>query len=84
MLLLPLPVHSATLLLLLLLLQLYARLNDQVFRDELLWDVSNPQNTADTYAMRVCSDLGLGCDWYDAIKGHLETRLQEVRQVRAV
>jgi hypothetical protein len=64
-------------------LQLYARLNDQVFRDELLWDVSNPQNTPDTYAMRVCGDLGLGCDWYDVIKGHLEMRLQEVRQVRA-
>lgn len=64
-----------------LLLQLYARLNDRVFRDELLWDVANPQNTPDTYAMRVCGDLGLGCDWYDAIKGHLESRLQEVRQV---
>ncbi|WIA40122.1 hypothetical protein OEZ86_013524 [Tetradesmus obliquus] len=61
-------------------LQLYARLNDRVFRDELLWDVANPQNTPDTYAMRVCGDLGLGCDWYDVIKGHLESRLQEVRQ----
>jgi hypothetical protein len=69
------------LLLPLLLLLLLLQLNDHVFRDELLWDVSNPQNTADTYAMRVCGDLGLGCAWYDAIKSHLEARLQEVRQV---
>lgn len=53
-----------------------------MFRDELLWDIANPQNTADTYAVRVCADLGLGCDWYDAIKSHLNMRLHEIKQVR--
>jgi hypothetical protein len=78
----PIELSQTLLLLLLLALQLYVRLHDRVFRDELVWDVSNPHNTADTYAMRVCGDLRLGCDWYDAIKSHLEARLQEVRQVR--
>lgn len=63
-------------------LQLYVRKGDQVFRDEVIWDVSNPQNTADTYAIRVCADLGLSCDWYDAITANLKSRIDEVRQVR--
>lgn len=61
--------------------QLFVRRGDEVFRDEVIWDVSNPQNTADTYAIRVCADLGLSCDWYDAITGNLKSRIEEVRQV---
>ncbi|KAF8062976.1 hypothetical protein HT031_003815 [Scenedesmus sp. PABB004] len=61
-------------------LTLRARLGDQVFRDELLWDVGNPQNTSDAYAMRVCADVGLGADWYGAIRGSLQARLDEVQQ----
>lgn len=61
--------------------QLFVRQGDQVFRDEVIWDVSNPQNTADTYAIRVCADLRLGCDWYDAITTNLKARLEEIRQV---
>lgn len=62
-------------------MQLFVRRGDEVFRDELVWDVSNPQNTADTYAIRVCADLGLSCDWYDAITANLKSRIEEVRKV---
>lgn len=57
------------------------RLGQQVFRDEVLWDVSNPVNGAEPYSVRVCADLGLGCDWFDAIRAHVQQRLDEVKQV---
>jgi len=63
------------------LLQLFVRFQDKVFRDEVLWDVGNPMNNADNYAIRVCEDLGLACDWYDAIRAYVTSRLEEVKQV---
>eukprot|EP00775_Hariotina_reticulata_P013240 gene13240-13370_t len=61
-------------------LQLYVRLQDKVFRDEVLWDVGNPMNNADNYAIRVCEDLGLACDWYDVIRAYVSSRLEEIKQ----
>jgi hypothetical protein len=57
------------------------RQGDQVFRDEVLWDVGNPVNGADAYAVRVCDDLGLNADWFDAIRAHVQQQLDDVKQV---
>lgn len=62
-------------------LQLHVRRGDQVFRDELTWDLGPPANTPPSYAAAVCTDLGLDATWYDAIVEQLASRLQEVRQV---
>lgn len=67
----------------LLLLQFYVRNGDQVFRDEVLWDVGNPVYDAQTYAVRVCTALGLEADWFDAIRTHVQQQLDDVRQVGA-
>ena len=62
-------------------LQFYVRRGDQVFRDEVLWDLGNPNNGCEPYAVRVCADLKLGADWFDAIRAHVQQRLDEVKQV---
>jgi hypothetical protein len=54
-----------------------------VFRDEVLWDVGNPVNGSEPYALRVCSALGLGADWFDAIRTHVQQQLDDVKQVGA-
>jgi hypothetical protein len=63
-------------------LQFFVRHGQQVFRDEVVWDVGNPVNGAEAYAVRVCADLGLGADWFDAIRAHVAQQLDDVRQVR--
>lgn len=55
-----------------------------MFRDEVVWNVGNPMNNADTYTVRVCSDLGLDCDWFDTIRAHVQQQLDEVKQVRGL
>jgi hypothetical protein len=72
-----------SLLLLLLLLQLYVRKGQRVFRDEVLWDVGNPVNGPEPYALQVCAALGLEADWFDAIRTHLQQQLDDVKQVGA-
>lgn len=62
-------------------LQFFVRMGDQVYRDEVLWDVSNPNSNAERYAERMCMDLGLSADWYDAIKAHVQQQLADIRQV---
>jgi hypothetical protein len=64
--------------------QLFVRHGSQVFRDEVVWDVGQPVNTPEAYAECVCADLGLGCDWFDAICGHVKDQLHEMRVVRRV
>lgn len=61
--------------------QFYVRQGERVFRDEVVWDVGNPHNVAEPYAVRVCADLGLGADWFDAIRAHVQQQLQDVKQV---
>jgi hypothetical protein len=58
------------------------RRGDRVFQDEVVWDVGNPLNTADAYVRHTCADLGLGHEWYEAIRTHLQQQLADVRQVR--
>jgi hypothetical protein len=65
-------------------LQFYVRHGQQVFRDEVVWDVGNPVNGAEAYAVRVCADLNLGADWFDAIRAHVAQQLDDVRQVGQV
>jgi hypothetical protein len=63
------------------LLKFFVRKDNEVFKDEVLWDVANPVNGADPYAVRVCCDLGLGADWFDAIRAHVQQQLDDVKQV---
>ena len=62
--------------------QVEAQVGDQVFRDEVQWDLGDPQNTAFSYANAVCCDLGLGWDFAAAITGAVELQLAAKRQVR--
>lgn len=62
--------------------QVEARLRDQVFKDEVEWDLADPQNTAFSYANAVCCDLGLGWEFAAAITGAVEAQLTAKRQVR--
>lgn len=61
--------------------QVEAQLRDQVFRDEVEWDMDDPQNTAFSYANAVCCDLGLGWVFAAAITGAVEAQLTAKRQV---
>ena len=44
--------------------------------------MDDPQNTAFSYAHALCSDLGLGCDFADAIMKAVEKQLAAKREVR--
>ncbi len=59
-----------------------AQLQDQVFRDEVDWDLSDPQNTPYKYASAVCYELGLDWDAATAVAAEVETQLQASWQLR--
>ena len=56
--------------------QVEVRLQDQIFRDEVDWDLADPQNTPYKYASAVCYELGLGWDAAAAVATAIETQLQ--------
>ena len=58
-------------------------MRDQIFEDEVEWDMDDPQNTAFSYAHAVCSDLGLGCDFATAVMIAVETQLAAALLVSA-
>lgn len=65
-------------------MQVEVQVQDRVIKDEVEWDMDDPQNTAFSYAHALCSDLGLGCDFAAAIMKAVETQLGAKREVRDV
>ena len=61
--------------------QVEAQLQDRVFRDEVDWDLSDPQNTPHKYASAVCYDLGLGWEAAAAIAAAVEEQLRVTHEV---
>ena len=62
--------------------QVEVQLQDQVFQDEMDWDLGDPQNTPWRYAHAVCFDLGLGWDAAAAVAAAVELQLRAKLEVR--
>ena len=58
-------------------MQVEARIADRIFKDEVEWDLTDPQNTPHSYAHGVCRDLGLSWDFAAAIAAALEQQIAE-------
>lgn len=67
-----------------LLLQVYVKRGNLVFKDVVDWDLSNPDNTAMAYAALTCQDLGLNASWCLDITTHVQGLIDELRQVMVV
>jgi len=52
-----------------------------MFRDEVNWDLADPQNTPYRYASAVCYELGLGWDAATAVAAAVEAQLQSKSEV---
>ena len=61
--------------------QVEVQLQDQVFCDEVDWDLADPQNTPYRYASAVCYELGLGWDAAAAVAAAVEAQLQSNSEV---
>ena len=61
-------------------LSIFARKDDEVFVDELDWDLNEPLNTAVFYTSSVCSDLGLDKSWFETICYYVQGRLDELNE----
>ena len=61
--------------------QVEVQVQDQVFRDEVLWDLADPQNTPYKYASAVCYELGLGWDAAAAVATAVEAQLHSKSEV---
>lgn len=57
------------------------QLSDQVFHDEMCWDLGDPQNTPHKYASAVCYDLGLSWAAAPIIAAAIELQLQSSSEV---
>lgn len=44
-------------------IKLDIRIGDMEYRDQIEWDVSNPENDPEEFAIKVCSDMGLGTEF---------------------
>ena len=62
-------------------MQISVQHEDELLRDSVQWDLSQPFSTPEQYASVLCEDLGLRYDWYKAIVEHVSELLLDCRQV---
>ena len=62
--------------------QIAVRLGDLLLRDTVVWDIAQPYNSAEAYAVMVCEGLGLRFPWYAAIVAHVQQLIADIQQVR--
>lgn len=60
---------------------MFARKGEEVFRDEMDWDVNCPLNTASAYAASSVRELDLDLAWYEAISSYVQGRIDEFIEV---
>jgi hypothetical protein len=60
-------------------LKVAVKRGNQLLRDIVLWDLSNPHNTAPLYASVTCRDLALDHAWYEALQHKVQQLIDDVR-----
>jgi hypothetical protein len=55
----------------------------RTYKDKVLWDLNEPQNSPDEFAYSVCTDLSLPASFVDLIRNEVLKQLVEKWKVRS-
>ncbi len=55
-------------------------IGDRSFSDRFMWDLGEPQNSAEEYAYCVCADEGLGRDFVEPLTSAVKRAIEEARR----
>jgi len=65
-------------------IKLDIRIDDIVLNDQFEWDINNPDNSPDAFAIAMCADLGLGAEFILPIAHSIKEQILDHQKVKTV
>jgi len=62
-------------------IKLDIRIDDIVLNDQFEWDINNPENAPDAFAIVMCADLGLGAEFILPIAHSIKEQILDNQKV---
>ena len=62
-------------------IKLDIRIDDIVLNDQFEWDINNPDNSPDSFALGLCADLGLGSEFILPISHSIKEQILDHQKV---
>ncbi len=65
-------------------IKLDIRIDDIVLNDQFEWDINNPDNSPDAFAISMCADLGLGSEFILPIAHSIKEQILDNQKVNKI